>query len=90
MAHIGERHNYLGPLGLKISLWLKPPLFRMFFNDIPETRLLFDLDSMIQEALDFDYREIPETLMKKPGCLVILSQASKLNWRPQFFRAGMG
>jgi hypothetical protein len=65
LAHIGQRRNYLGPVGLKLSQWLTPSLFRMFFRDIPETALLFDLDRMIQEALAFDYSEIPAPLMKQ-------------------------
>ena len=65
LAHIGQRRNYLGPLGLKVSRWMTPPLFRLFFRDIPETRLLFDLERMIQEALAFDYSEIPEPLMRQ-------------------------
>ena len=65
LAHIGQRRNYLGSVGLKLSQWLTPPLFRMFFHDIPETALLFDLERMIQQALTFDYSEIPVPLMRK-------------------------
>lgn len=65
LAHIGQRRNYLGALGLKVSQWITPALFRLFFRDIPETRLLFDVEKMIQEALAFDYSEIPQSLMEK-------------------------
>jgi len=65
LAHIGQRRNYLGPVGLKLSQWMTPALFRMFFHDIPETALLFDLELMIQEAQAFDYSEIPASLMRK-------------------------
>jgi hypothetical protein len=37
----------------------------MFFSDIPETRLLLDMDKVIQEALDFDYSEIPGFILEK-------------------------
>lgn len=65
LAHIGQRRNYLGPVGVKLSQWLTPILFRMFFSDIPETKLLFDVERMIKEALVFDYSEIPNSLMQK-------------------------
>jgi hypothetical protein len=65
LAHIGQRRNYLGTLGIKVSKWITPPLFKMFFSDIPETRLLLDMDKAIQEALDFDYSEIPGYILDK-------------------------
>jgi hypothetical protein len=65
LAHIGQRRNYLGSLGIKISKWITPLLFKMFFSDIPETRLLLDMDKAIQDALDFDYSEIPGFILEK-------------------------
>lgn len=65
IAHIGQRRNYLCSTGIKFSAWITPVLFRMFFNDIPETKILFDIELMIKEALAFDYNEIPANLMQK-------------------------
>ncbi|WP_347989732.1 hypothetical protein [Methylomonas sp. AM2-LC] len=65
LAHIGQRRNYIGDFGIKVSAWITPPLFKMFFHDIPETKLFFNIDNMIKEALVFDYKEIPTPLMEK-------------------------
>jgi len=65
LAHIGQRRNYLGTLGVKVSKWMTPLLFKLFFHDIPETGLLLDMDKVIQEALDFDYSEIPGFILEK-------------------------
>jgi len=65
LAHIGQRRNYLGAVGLKVSLWITPLLFRLFFHDIPEIKHFFNVDRMIEEALVFDYSEIPQELLEK-------------------------
>ncbi|MGD0961503.1 MAG: hypothetical protein ABSB19_16965 [Methylomonas sp.] len=65
IAHIGQRRNYIGGIGVAVSKWITAPLFRMFFYDIPETKIFFDIDKMIEEALAFDYSEIPDHLMEK-------------------------
>ena len=55
IAHVGQRRNFLGPVGVVYARLLVVPLFRVFFHDIPESRLLFDVDQMIRDGLDFDY-----------------------------------
>ncbi len=65
LAHIGQRRNFMGPLGTRMARWMVRPLFRMFFKDIPEIKYLFDTDKMIREARDFDYRGVPQTLLEK-------------------------
>jgi hypothetical protein len=34
-------------------------MYRMFFHDIPEAKLLFDIDKMIADGKAFDYSSIP-------------------------------
>jgi hypothetical protein len=63
VAHIGQRRNYLGAFGMRVSAWLTPLLFRAFFRDIPETKHLFDVEKMIRDGLGFDYGQIPSHLM---------------------------
>lgn len=63
LAHIGQRRNFLGPLATRCSRWMVKPLFRMFFNDIPEARQLFDIDQLIEDALAFDYSAVPAHVM---------------------------
>ncbi len=65
LAHIGQRRNYIGAFGMKVSAWLTPLLFRAFYRDIPETRHLFDVEKMIRAGLAFDYNEIPAHLMHR-------------------------
>lgn len=65
LAHIGQRRNYLGPIGIKVSKWMISPLFRMFFRDIPETKYLFNIDQMIKDAQDFNYSGVSNELMKR-------------------------
>jgi hypothetical protein len=36
MGHVGQRRNYIGPIGLKVSWWMVEPMFRAFYRDIPE------------------------------------------------------
>ena len=65
VAHIGQRRNFLGAGGTRMARWIVPPLFRAFLRDIPESRHLFDVDRMIQDALDFDYSGLPEELLRR-------------------------
>ena len=46
VAHAGQRRNFIGSLGMKASYKMLRPLYRAFFNDIPETKYLFDVDKM--------------------------------------------
>lgn len=65
LAHIGQRRNYLGPLGIRLSRKMVRPLYRIFFRDIPESRHLFDVEQMIADGLAFDYNNIPPELMAR-------------------------
>lgn len=65
LAHIGQRRNFLGPLGTRVAQWIVEPLFRMFFRDIPEIALLFDVEQMIRDAQDFDYSTIAPEMMER-------------------------
>lgn len=65
LAHIGQRRNYLGPIGIKMSEWMVSPLFRMFFRDIPEAKHLFDIDQMIKDAQEFNYSGVDPHLMNR-------------------------
>jgi hypothetical protein len=65
LAHVGQRRNFIGPVGIRFAKLIVPPMFRMFFKDIPEAKHLFDLDRMIQEGLAFDYNSVrPELLAR--------------------------
>src|SRR5450631_2213203 len=59
MAHVGQRRNFIGPIGLRVSRAMVEPMYRAFFRDIPESKLLFDIDQMIRDGKAFDYSTIP-------------------------------
>jgi len=58
LSHVGERRNFMGPLGLRVSRLMVRPMFRAFFGGIPEAALLFDTDQMRKDAEAFDYSAI--------------------------------
>ena len=65
VAHVGQRRNFLGPLGLRAARLMVESMYRAFFRDIPETRLLFNVDQMVRDGKAFDYSTIaPEMLAK--------------------------
>ncbi len=63
MAHVGQRRNFIGPIGLAASRAMVEPMYRMFFRDIPESKLLFDVDQMVRDGKAFDYSTIPQDVM---------------------------
>lgn len=65
VAHAGQRRNFIGWLGIKASYKMVRPLYRSFFNDIPEAKYLFDVDKMIEDGLAFDYSAVPEDLLAR-------------------------
>lgn len=65
LAHVGQRLNYIGPIGIWFAKLLVRPLMRAFFKDIPESRLLFDIDGMIDDALAFDYSWVTSEMMAR-------------------------
>ncbi|MGR9099360.1 MAG: hypothetical protein ACU826_02225 [Gammaproteobacteria bacterium] len=74
ISHVGQRRNFIGAVGIKISRRLVKPFFNLFFRDIPEVERLFDVDRMIREGLDFDYNGLPACLIER-------------SWIPSYCRA---
>jgi hypothetical protein len=64
-AHVGQRRNFIGNLGIKISKWLVKPFYKMFFNDIPEVGLLFDVKQMINDGVAFDFNQLPARIVER-------------------------
>ncbi|CAG7857454.1 hypothetical protein MCAMS1_02286 [biofilm metagenome] len=64
IAHVGQRRNFLGPIETTISKWLVPPLYTMFYRDIPEVALLFNVSDMIKDGLAFDFNGISDHLVE--------------------------
>jgi len=65
LGHVGQRRNFIGPVGLRASRWMVEPMYRAFFRDIPETKLLFDVDRMVEDGKTFDYRTIAPEMIEK-------------------------
>ena len=65
VAHVGQRRNFIGPMGMKVSKVLVSPFYSMFFNDIPEVAELFDVKQMIKDGLAFDFNELPEYMIDR-------------------------
>jgi hypothetical protein len=65
LAHVGQRRNFMGPVGLWFSKWMVEPMYRMFFRDIPEAKLLFDIDQMVADGKAFNYSSIPAHIFGK-------------------------
>ena len=65
IAHVGQRRNFFGSTGATVARWLIYPVFKSFFADIPESKLLFDVDLMIAEALAFDYSSVSEAAIRQ-------------------------
>src|SRR5207245_8821439 len=74
LAHVGQRRNFLGPLGLRAAQVMVEPMYRAFFRDIPETKLLFNVDQMVQGGKAFDYSTIAPEMIEK-------------SWVPSYFTA---
>ena len=62
LAHVGQRRNFLGPIGVRVARWMVGPMHRVFFRDIPEARLLFDVGQMVESGLYVAYA--PQHLLK--------------------------
>lgn len=65
IAHVGQRRNFIGPLGIKISKTLVKPFYTLFFNDIPEVKELFDVKQMIKDGVAFDFNDLPERMIER-------------------------
>ncbi len=77
LAHVGQRRNFIGPIGIWCARQMVSPLFRAFFHDIPETPLLFDVDAMVRDGLAFDYTLVATDLVER-------------SWVPSYCRAAAG
>jgi hypothetical protein len=65
LAHVGQRRNFLGPLGLRTAHLMVESMYRAFFREIPETRLLFDVERMMRDGKAFDYSTIAPEMIEK-------------------------
>jgi hypothetical protein len=65
LAHVGQRRNYLGPLGVRAARLLVAPLMRAFCHDLPEVRHLFDVDRLVRDARGFDYSTISPVMLNR-------------------------
>jgi hypothetical protein len=65
VAHVGQRRNFVGPIGIKVSKALIKPFYTMFFNDIPEVGRLFNVEQMIRDGITFDFNELPEYMIER-------------------------
>ncbi len=65
VAHVGQRRNFIGPAGIKVSKMLVKPFYTLFFNDIPEVGKLFDVDQMIKDGLAFDFNNLPDYMIER-------------------------
>jgi hypothetical protein len=65
VAHVGQRRNFIGAIGMKVSKWLVKPFYTMFFNDIPEVGQLFDVPQMIKDGENFDFNNLPQHMIEK-------------------------
>jgi len=74
LAHVGQRRNFMGPVGIRAARWMVEPMYRLFFRDIPEAKHLFDVGRMVRDGLAFDYSGISPELIEK-------------SWVPSYCRA---
>ncbi len=65
MAHVGQRRNFIGPIGMRVARRMVEPMFRAFYKDIPESSLLFDIDRMVEDAEKFDYSTMRPDVIEK-------------------------
>ena len=60
LAHVGQRRNFIGTMGIRFARSMIAPLMQAFFADIPESRRLFNIERMIEDARNFDYSQVPQ------------------------------
>ena len=65
LAHIGQRRNYMGRFSTWLSKKIFPLMVHAFWRDIPEASLLFDVRQMVKDGLDFDYGQVPSSLLAR-------------------------
>jgi hypothetical protein len=74
LAHVGQRRNFLGAVGIRMAQMMLESMYRAFFRDIPETKLLFDVERMIKDGRTFDYGTIAPQMIER-------------SWVPSYCRA---
>jgi hypothetical protein len=65
VAHVGQRRNFIGSVGIRVAKQLVKPLYTLFFRDIPEVAELFDVKKMIQDGLEFDFNKLPDDIVAR-------------------------
>ena len=65
VAHVGQRRNFIGPIGMKVSKALVKPFYTLFFKDIPEVGQLFNVEQMIKDGIAFDFNDLPEYMLER-------------------------
>lgn len=65
LAHVGQRRNYIGSIGIRLARWMFKPLVKMFFLDIPEAKYLLNVPDMVRDGLSFDYNDIAPQLIER-------------------------
>ena len=65
VAHVGQRRNFIGPIGMKVSKLLVTPFYTLFFNDIPEVGQLFNVEQMIKDGIAFNFNELPDYMIER-------------------------
>ncbi|HEY1232051.1 MAG TPA: hypothetical protein VGH22_01595 [Candidatus Binatia bacterium] len=65
LSHIGQRRNYLGSAAIRVVRRLLSPMIRSYFADIPESKLLFNIDKMVQDARQFDYNFLSPRFLER-------------------------
>jgi hypothetical protein len=65
LAHVGQRRNFMGSFGVLVSEWMLELMYRLFFRDIPESKLLFNIDQMVADGKAFNYSSIPAHIVQK-------------------------
>ena len=75
VTHVGQRRNFLGPMGTRVARAIVPSFFRAFFRDIPEAPHLFDVARMVEDGVTFDYGRLPDGVLEQ-------------SWMPSYCRRG--
>jgi hypothetical protein len=65
IAHVGQRRNFIGSIGIRISKKLVKPFYTLFFNDIPEIKELFDVKQMIKDGIAFDFNSLSDEMLQQ-------------------------
>jgi hypothetical protein len=65
LAHVGLRRNFIGAIGVHIARYMVPAMYRAFFRDLPEARVLFDLDQMVRDGQTFDYSTVTPQMISQ-------------------------